>query len=260
MMSELVWRQDRWYLWQLLQAHPDWSTKQLATAVGRSCAWVSCWRDRLAGVDPTDETAVHGRSRARHNPPPRLHPDVIARILVLRDGPYPAIVGVPGPQRILKWLHQDKVMLAAGHRLPRSTRTVWLILRQHGRIPQPPPPPVYRKVYWPPYYSDPSAPWPLPTQTSPLPLPTPTRPISHLLSLAYILCYFLAAPKPPKPRPLLQVAATQKRRPWPIPSAAWLAAIRPFSVATTRSTKPQNSHKQLIPPCLPAIMAPIPTP
>ena len=185
-MSELVWWQDRLQLWQLSQANPKASPKELAAILGRSLAWVYEWRGRLAEAPPHDDTAVNGCSRARHNPPPRLHPEVIERILVLRDGPYPAVIGVPGPKRILKWLQQDKKLLATGHRLPRSTRTIWLILRQHNRIPQPPPPPIYPKIHWPAVHPGPSAmaqlptqrPFPLPLNTQPPSLPPTSQPVS----------------------------------------------------------------------------------
>ena len=52
-------------------------------------------------------------------------------------------LGPLGPRRIIKMLPRDRRLSAAGHRLPRFTRTVWLILRQHNRVPQPPPPPMY---------------------------------------------------------------------------------------------------------------------
>jgi transposase InsO family protein len=78
-------------------------------------------------------------------------PPVVDRILELRDAPPDGLRRVPGPRAILYFLHRDPALAAAGVPLPRSTATVWAILRRHGRIasrrPRPhepldPPPPL----------------------------------------------------------------------------------------------------------------------
>jgi hypothetical protein len=40
-------RADRQHLRTLLTNRPDWSVPNLATAIGRSTAWVKKWRKRL---------------------------------------------------------------------------------------------------------------------------------------------------------------------------------------------------------------------
>jgi hypothetical protein len=59
---------------------------------------------------------------------------VIARILEMRDQPPEGLRRVPGPQALLYYLHRDADLAARGEVLPRSTRTVWLILARYGRI------------------------------------------------------------------------------------------------------------------------------
>lgn len=73
-------------------------------------------------------------ARARVRPPPRLSEAVVARILEIRDLPPHNLGRIPGPKAILHYLGQDATTTLAGERLPRSTRTIWLILRQHQRI------------------------------------------------------------------------------------------------------------------------------
>ena len=41
---EEQWYADRCRLRELLRAHPDWSTRQLAEHLGRSLGWVKKWR------------------------------------------------------------------------------------------------------------------------------------------------------------------------------------------------------------------------
>ena len=82
-------------------------------------------------------TVLHSRSRARIQPPPRLDPIVVEHILSIRDAPPAHLQRIPGPKAILYFLAHDPELQALGLRLPRSTRTVWQILRQHGRIATP---------------------------------------------------------------------------------------------------------------------------
>jgi hypothetical protein len=108
---------------------------QLAQHLGRSISWVKKWRQRLGQAPPEDETVLHSRSRARKHPPPTLSPLAIERILAIRDAPPANLQRVPGARAIGYFLQQDAVLQAAGISPPRSTATVWRVLRQHGRIP-----------------------------------------------------------------------------------------------------------------------------
>ncbi len=134
MDTEAHYLADRMRLRTLLQTQPRWSLQDLADATHRSVGWVKQWRTRLRAADPADEQVLHARSCARTHPPPRLSPCVVERILEIRDAPPGHLQRTPGPKAILYYLGQDADLAAAGLRLPRSTRTVWQILRQQGRI------------------------------------------------------------------------------------------------------------------------------
>jgi hypothetical protein len=125
---------DRTYLRQLLQAHPRWTVRQLMDATGRSRSWVKKWRQRLSHAPPEDETVLQGLSRARHTPPERIHPEVVDRILEIRDHPPDHLQRIPGPKAILYYLHRDAALRASGWHVPTSTSTLWRILDAHGRI------------------------------------------------------------------------------------------------------------------------------
>ena len=128
------WMVDRRRLRSLLRARPDWSLQDLADAVGRSRSWVKKWRKRLREAGPDDDTVLQGRASARHTPPPRLSQVVIERILAIRDHPPHGLNRIPGPKAILYYLQQEATTSLQGERLPRSSRTIWRILRQHQRI------------------------------------------------------------------------------------------------------------------------------
>ena len=128
------WLADRTTLRILLRTQPRWTVQDYAQAVGRSRSWVKKWRARLRAALPDDDTVLHSRSRARRHPPPRLSPAVVARILEIRDHPPGNLHRTPGPDTILYYLHHPVGAAMLPDRLPRSSRTIWRILRQHGRI------------------------------------------------------------------------------------------------------------------------------
>ena len=114
----------------------EWSVPQLAQQIGRSISWIKKWRRRLRAAPPEEDTVLASQSRARQHPPPSLSQLVIERILAIRDEPPAHLHRVPGPDAILYFLQQDPELQAAGVAPPRSSATVWQVLRRHGRIPQ----------------------------------------------------------------------------------------------------------------------------
>jgi hypothetical protein len=137
---EATWIIDRAHLWQLHQEHPDWGAKRLARFTQRSLTWVKKWLGRLRGADPEDETILHSCSRARKTSPKRVCQTVIDRILAIRDEPPDNLRRTPGPKTILYFLERDQELRQQQVYLPRSTRTIWQILRKNGRIFRPSPP------------------------------------------------------------------------------------------------------------------------
>lgn len=131
---EALWISQRAALRCLVRQHPDWTQAELAAAIGRSRSWVTKWLARLNEAAPEDLTVLPSRSRARHTPPPATPPAVVERILALRDDPPEQLRRVPGPRALLYSLHRDAAALALNVSLPRSTRTIWKVLRHHGRI------------------------------------------------------------------------------------------------------------------------------
>jgi transposase InsO family protein len=132
---EEAWYADRAGLRGLARARADYTVAEYAQALGRSASWVKKWLRRLGQAPPDDEAVLHSRSRARKRPPPAAPREVVDRILEIRDHPPANLQRVPGPKAILYFLRRDPELAAAGAPLPRSTSTVWALLRRHGRIP-----------------------------------------------------------------------------------------------------------------------------
>lgn len=131
---ESEWFAQRAMLRWLSRQHPQWSQEDLAVSIGRSRSWVAKWLARIKVAAPEDLAVLHARSRARHTPPPSTPQVVVDRILAIRDDPPEQLRRVPGPRAILSYLPRDSQAQALGVPLPRSTRTIWKVLRQHGRI------------------------------------------------------------------------------------------------------------------------------
>ena len=131
---EALWFAQRAALRCLSRQHPDWSQEELAAEIGRSRSWVAKWLTRFKDTAPDDLAVLSSRSRARHTPPPSTPQPIVERILALRDEPPEHLRRVPGPKALLYYLPRDSQAQALGVPLPRSTRTIWKILRAHGRI------------------------------------------------------------------------------------------------------------------------------
>lgn len=91
-------------------------------------------KKRSLGVPFNDEQVLQGLSRAPHHPLPRLDPQVVDRVLEIRDDPPEGLGRTPGPKAILSDLNRDDALKEEGLRLPRSTRTIHRILHENGRI------------------------------------------------------------------------------------------------------------------------------
>lgn len=131
---EAQWIADRAALRCLARQHPDWTHEELAVCIGRSRSFVKKWLKRFREVPPDDLAVLHSRSCARKTPPPTIHPRIIQRIVEMRESPPEHLQRVPGPKALLYYLPRDAELQALGASLPRSTRTIWKVLRQQGCI------------------------------------------------------------------------------------------------------------------------------
>jgi hypothetical protein len=131
---EAQWQADRAMLRTLLRTQPTWTHQDYADAIGRSLGWVRKWRKRLRATPVDDVHVLRSQSRARKQLPPKLSQTVIDRLLEIRSAPPAPLHRIPGPKTIRYYLEQDPELQAQGLRVPRSTRTIWQILRNNGRI------------------------------------------------------------------------------------------------------------------------------
>jgi len=132
---ESEWELDRIRLHQLRSAHPSWTQPQLAQALKRSLSWVKKWLKRFREVGQPSLAMFQSHSRAPVHRPRQVVKAVRDAILSLRDELKSLYGRVVGAKTILYHLHQDPVLQQAALYIPHSTRTIWKILRDGGRIP-----------------------------------------------------------------------------------------------------------------------------
>ena len=92
---------------------------------------------RLREAPPGDTSVLFGKPFGRKTPSPQTDLVVEARILAIRDAPPPEnLKRTPGPRAILYYLSRDPSLQECAEILPRSTCTIWKILRRNDRITQ----------------------------------------------------------------------------------------------------------------------------
>ncbi len=131
---EAEWQADRSSLCELLHSRPDLNLKQMALTLKRSYTWVKKWAKRLATAPPDDVEILKSRSRTRSTLFPQWDTLVIRRIEQIRQNPPEGLQRTPGSMAILYYLPRDEALQKQDCRLPRSTRTVWIILKRLGLI------------------------------------------------------------------------------------------------------------------------------
>src|SRR5512133_2616316 len=98
---EADWVAKRSMLRHLITRHPTWTTSDFAQCLRHSASGVKKCRRRFREADPDDPGMLLGHSRARKTPPASTSPEVIQRILELRDHPPENLQRVPGPKALL---------------------------------------------------------------------------------------------------------------------------------------------------------------
>lgn len=132
---EAEWELDRIRLFQLRRQYPDWTLAHLAHTLARSLSWVKKWLKRFREAEPPSLAMFKSRPRVPTRHPFQVVSLVRDAILSLRDELKARYGRVVGAKPILYHLHHDPVLRQRAVYLPRSTRTIWRILKEAGRIP-----------------------------------------------------------------------------------------------------------------------------
>lgn len=132
---ETLWEFERMKLFELVRDHPDWSTSRLAEVIGHSLSWVKKWCQRFRQVKQLNLAMFQSQSRAPKTRSKHLTPLVRNAILSLRDQLKAVYRRVVGPKTILYHLHQDPLIKYSDVFVPRSSCTLWRVLKDGGRIP-----------------------------------------------------------------------------------------------------------------------------
>jgi len=132
---EAVWELERMKLFQLEREHPDWSSLRLAETIGHSPSWVKKWCKRFRQAQPFSLATFQSQSRAPKTHAKQLADVVRDTILSLRDQLKTVYRRVVGAKTILYHLQRDPLLQQQVDFIPRSSRTIWQVLKDGGRIP-----------------------------------------------------------------------------------------------------------------------------
>src|SRR5688572_18228012 len=85
MFPEHYWVHQRYELYTLIQAHPDWGLRRLAHTTGHDIKWVAKWRARFLHDPPQTLSGFCSASRAPHHIPQRTTPQAKQIVVELRN-------------------------------------------------------------------------------------------------------------------------------------------------------------------------------
>ncbi len=130
---ESEWELDRIRLFQVWQEHGEWTKTRLGHELKRSLSWVKKWLKRFGEAERPSLEMFKSQSRAPHHRPRQIVRAVRDAILDLRDQLREKYGRVVGPKTILYHLNIDASLKPLY--VPQSTRTIWQVLKDGGRIP-----------------------------------------------------------------------------------------------------------------------------
>ncbi len=130
---ENEWELDRIRLFQIWREHDDWTKARLGRELKRSLSWVKKWLKRFREAEQPTLEMFKSHSRAPLHRPRQIIRAVRDAVLDLRDQLKEKYGRVVGPKTILYHLHKDAALKTVY--VPQSTRTIWQILKEGGRIP-----------------------------------------------------------------------------------------------------------------------------
>lgn len=134
--NESQWTNDRIELYKLHRKHPSWTQKKLAETMGYSVTWVKKWLKRTGEATVKTLEVFTSQSRAPKNPAYKVTQRVRDVILTLRQKLPEKYGRVVGAKPILYHLRADGYFKGEDiDNLPRSTSTIWMVLKAAGYIP-----------------------------------------------------------------------------------------------------------------------------
>ena len=129
---ETEWVMARMQLHKLMQRHPAWSNQRYADELGFSLSWVKKWRRRFREATDRGLAMFLSQSRAPKHHGRKVSERVVEVVLQLRDGLREIYHRRVGPKTILYHLHRDDHLKQQGYYLPRSSHTIWKLLKEGG--------------------------------------------------------------------------------------------------------------------------------
>jgi hypothetical protein len=134
MHGDAYWVFERMKLYELMQQHPDWSSRHYATVLGHDHKWVQKWRKHYQAASVLTLKSFQSLSRAPKHPPQQISDEAKSIVCQLREALSEKFHRPAGAKTILYALEKYQESQKPTFRLPKALKTINAILRERGYI------------------------------------------------------------------------------------------------------------------------------
>jgi integrase-like protein len=134
MGSEAKWFCERYKLYELIEAQPDWSYHHLARQLGHSPKWVRKWAKRFRETPNPGFQSFCSQSRAPKTPSRRISEEAKDMVVQLREELSEEFQRKAGAETILFGIERLKQQKVLAVQMPKSPSTISRILHERGFI------------------------------------------------------------------------------------------------------------------------------
>jgi hypothetical protein len=139
MESEVKWFCERYKLYELMEAHPDWALHQYARELQHDLKWIRKWVARFRNAAKIDFRSFCSLSRAPKKVPEAISEQAKDLIGQLREELSEEFNRKAGAETILFGIERLKKQKPLELRMPRSSSSIKRILKERGFILPPKP-------------------------------------------------------------------------------------------------------------------------
>jgi hypothetical protein len=134
MESEAKWFCERYKLYELMEAHPDWALRQYARELKHDLKWVRKWIQRYRQAEKIDFKSFCSYSRAPKTIPKSISEEAKDVIVQLREELSEEFNRTAGAETILFGIERLKKQQGLKLEMPQSDSSIKRILKERGYI------------------------------------------------------------------------------------------------------------------------------
>jgi hypothetical protein len=134
MESEVQWFCERYKLYELMEAHPNWALRRYARELQHDLKWVRKWAARFRQTETINFKSFCSCSRAPKKAPESISEAAKDIIVQLREDLSEEFHRKAGAETILFGIERLKKQKSLETQMPRSTSSIQRVLKERGLI------------------------------------------------------------------------------------------------------------------------------